>query len=315
MPISPFPNQPLRYKLAFILFVVLFMSICCFVLTVSSAHGEQQAHSCASDMPPARTGKPIPPPAISGIILINEVLTQPASIWNCTQPARKFSQEMDTWCELYNPQNQPFDLYLSHTAISIDRGEHWHLLAPGSVIAARGFLTLFPEEAQSDITLISSIMITIHNTLVDEQNIPALAPDHSYGRVPDGSRNWLQLDYPTINASNTTTPNQTTTVSTPVRTRITGHPPAKANSGSDNSTTTPSSTGTQPPLNSLQLPTTAITTVPVHAQSLPISSTAEQSTAGNTNAGPEGWYILLIVASALGLLCALIWCWRLFRAP
>src|SRR5579859_4651080 len=80
------------------------------------------SHACASPTPPTVAGSPAPAPATSGILSINEVLMVPKTIWNCadtvtgatpTQP----TPTSDTWIEIYNPQNMPYDLYSAQTVL------------------------------------------------------------------------------------------------------------------------------------------------------------------------------------------------------
>src|SRR5260370_15474242 len=69
----------------------------------------------------------------------------PGSNRNCSEPANTYSLMTDAWVELYNPQNQPFNLYAAHT--SLDAGPntftfHFPFVA---AIAARGYLVVFPN--------------------------------------------------------------------------------------------------------------------------------------------------------------------------
>src|SRR5260370_34889691 len=70
------------------------------------------AHGCAPPSPPPVAGSPAPAPASKGVVLLNEALLNPQSTWNCSESGTYFVSK-DTWVELYNPQNQPFNLPVS----------------------------------------------------------------------------------------------------------------------------------------------------------------------------------------------------------
>ena len=78
-------------------------------VSASNVHSAKSVHGCAPHIPPAVPGSPMPAPATPGIIRINEALLVPHSIWNCSE-ATAYSLTDDMWIELYNPQNQPFNL-------------------------------------------------------------------------------------------------------------------------------------------------------------------------------------------------------------
>ncbi|HEU5380423.1 MAG TPA: hypothetical protein VFV38_33785 [Ktedonobacteraceae bacterium] len=290
--------------LCFIVFSLLLLNI--------PVQATSYDHGCAPDTPPPAPGNPVTPPAQAGIIVINEALPNPASLWNCSALAGNTSLTSNSWLELYNPQSTPFDLYPTHTQISIDGGTNWYHFPQGTSIAAYGFLVLFPEEKLQPAPS-WNLILTMGNTLIDTLQVPILNPDQSYARVLDGSRTWVSSNQPTIDASNDSsvqalspTPTSTSaSSSTPAPTSV---PTARA-SGATRPANTPANTGTQPAWNKLQLPSsTQIATLPprpVLNQSMPVP-------AGTT---PDAWHIVLFIALLLLLSGALTWCWRLFRTP
>ncbi len=170
---------------------------------VSSAPGyaSKKPHGCAQPVPPLMSGSPGPPPATPGIVLINEVLNNPASTWNCSDPAGTSSLSTDTWVELYNPQNQPFNLYEARASLdsgSLDNAFHFPF---GAAIAAHGYLVVFPEAYSLSNTSLAGNTIRLlfgGVTIIDLVSLPALARDTSYARIPDGSANWQITTNPTI---------------------------------------------------------------------------------------------------------------------
>ena len=108
-----------------------------------SFHSTKNAHGCAPPIPPVVPGSPVPAPATPGIVLINEVLLVPHSTWNCSE-AKAYSITTDAWIELYNPQNQPFDLYAARATIVTGVSPDAYYPPFGAAIAPHGFLVLFP---------------------------------------------------------------------------------------------------------------------------------------------------------------------------
>ena len=247
-------------------------------------------HGCASPTPPPVVGTLVQPPATPNILFINEVLLNPGSIWNCSEQ-RSNPSINDIWIELYNPQNQAFDLYAAHS--SFDTGPNATdeaYFRVGTAIAAHGFLVIFPTESLSiplfSNSQISTIRLLIGGTVVDQVTLPPLASDTSYARMPDGGSNWLVTDAPTIDASNVPPTPTPTPTHTPKPTRT--PKPSHAKTASQKSSTGKSGTldgattntsdqpaGTQPAWNTLSVPTTT-------------SSVSDTTTQGNiSNPAPQ----------------------------
>jgi hypothetical protein len=232
----------------------------------------------------------------------------PGSNWNCSEPANTYSLTTDTWVELYNPQNQPFNLYEARASLdsgSIANAFHFPF---GTAIAAHGYLVVFPEAYYLSNTSMAGNTIRLifaGVTEIDQVSIPALAPDTSYARIPDGSANWQITTNPTIDASNTSS---TGVTPTPVSTKGSGH---SGNGSNGNGYTTPTLvSGKQPGWMKLQLPaTTDSSATPASTNPLVTSPTAS-STSSVWDVPRRILLTLLVVV--LGL--SLFWCWKLFSS-
>ena len=188
----------MRYIVA-ALAVFLLACITTPLLTTSYAAG----HGCAQPVPPGIPGSPAPAPAASGIIVINEVLLYPHSTWNCSEQGAYFITT-DSWIELYNTQNQPYNLYTAHATIADDTNTAVYYLPFGASIAAHGYLVLFPYTNSSfRETSTPTLKLVISNVVVDQVAVPLLGPDQSYARTADGASTWQISTLPTIDASNT----------------------------------------------------------------------------------------------------------------
>ncbi len=218
------------------------------------------------------------PPATPGIIVINEVLSNPGSktLWDCA------AQTNSSWLELFNTQNQAYNLS-SFAAFDRGIGTTRYYLTGNINIAAHGYLVIFPRldifSGQNPL-----IRLLFEGIVVDQVTIPTLGVDQSYARVPDGSNNWQMSNTPTIGASNT--PMATPGVATPApsgQNSNTGILPAGNGSLKQQNTNRPTtiptkmpasprSIGTQPAWNTLHLPQTAPATSPSPG-TMPLSPT------------------------------------------
>src|SRR5207244_7174065 len=142
------------------------------------------------------------PPAQPGTLLINEVLTLPHSTWNCSESGT-YTPINDAWVELYNPQNQPFDLYSVHSNLDSGPNTNAFYLPFGSAIAAHGYLIVFPRTSEAFLSTEGVILrLIINNVVIDEIIIPSLGADQSYARITNGSTIWQVTSNPTVDASN-----------------------------------------------------------------------------------------------------------------
>ncbi len=290
----------------------------CTDLDLSQVHATTK-HGCAPATPPPISGSAVQAPTTPGIVVINEVLNQPQTTWNCSEPAGVVSLQEDSWVELYNTQAQPLELSTAQAELSIDGETSWQYLPSGSALAGGGFLVLFPLiDRTTPPPTTWHVVLAIGSTIIDQVTVPTLQPDQSYARVPDGSSTWEDTGTPTIDASNTLSNLPATT--TPTRT------PKPANTPNTSSATAvdPASTatlteppkanyGTQPPWGLIQLPTSTPTSTPVPG-STPGSSIAP---AGSTNppSATNGIALISITLLLLALAATIIWCWKLFHSP
>src|SRR5437764_1971944 len=201
----------------------------------------------------------IPNPPTPGLVVINEILTFPRSQCNCTSPNNDTFNRKNAWVEIYNPQDEPLDLYHA----SIDQGPNTdsYILPFGSIIAAHGFLVIFPfwYPQSSAYTQISSVrLLFTPQIVIDQVSIPPLASETSYARIPDGSPNWQVTATPTIASSNQPlTGTGQTGGDTSTHNQKTKQKSTKTHSGSvssDEASTDTSNPGVQPTWSVLHLP-------------------------------------------------------------
>jgi len=282
------------------------------ISTVFSATG----HGCAPAMPPPVAGTLAQPEATAHAVFINEVLSNPGSIWNCSAQEANASTN-DVWVELYNPQNQALDLYTTHAGLDTGPNTTQSYFPVGSAIAAHGFLVIFPEVSLSAPLFLNSqsslLRLLISGTLVDQVTLIPLVLDTSYARMPDGGDTWQVTDAPTIDASNvppipTPTPTRTPKPSSSVKTDS-QKSSTQGKAGTLNGATTETSnepTGTQPAWNRLNVPTTT-SSVPGTTQQGNAPNSAPQ--ASDTADLPQK---VLLTSLAAASLLALLWGSRFF---
>ncbi|MEO8955358.1 MAG: hypothetical protein ACR2H5_16340 [Ktedonobacteraceae bacterium] len=303
----------MRYIMHYIVAALAVFLLACItapLLPTSYAGG----HGCAQPVPPGIPGSPAPAPAASGIIVINEVLLNPHSTWNCSEHNAYFTAT-DSWIELYNTQNQPYNLYAAHATIADDTNTAVSTLPFGASIAAHGYLVLFPYYMNSFFkeTSTPTLKLVVSNVIVDQVSVPLLGLDQSYARTADGASTWQISTLPTIDASNTSfvvTP--TTSASSSPTSSSNGGRSGTGQGGFMTPTRTSSTnrvlvSGRQPQWSNMQLPTVA--TIPT--ATLLQSSSAPSST-GNVGLDTTRRILLTILVIALAL--TLFWCWWLYRS-
>jgi hypothetical protein len=252
------------------------------------------------------------PPTTPGIVVINEILTFPQSQWNCTSPDDNTFNVKNAWVEIYNPQNEPVDLYAAHASIDEGPGTDPYMLHVGSIITAHGFLVVFPFQYLSPdaYTQLSSVRLQFTpQVVIDQVSIPSLAPETSYARNPDGYDTWQITTVPTLGSSNQdTTGTGQTGSDTGTHNRTIKQKATKTHSGrisNDEASTDTSTTGVQPTWSALRLPSSASNNVTTQPRNSSLSPT--------TPADPfdllkKTLLTLLVVA----FFSALSW-WRLHR--
>ncbi len=274
-----------------------------FLAISAPAYASTPAHGCAPTTPPAVPGSPVTPPATPGIVVINEILNNPDSTWNCAEPTGSFALTTDSWVELYNPQNQPFNLYAARASFDDGANTPTFHFPFGAAIAARGYFVVFPDSYTGMLNAGGlGLRLTFAGTVIDQVSTPALPADNTYARIPDGSANWQITNNPTIGASNLAS---TTITSTPVATRTTG---SSGSSGSGNTTPKPI-TGKQPTWGKLQLPATNSTTTSTSNSPL-VASPTSSPTASSWDMTRRILLTVLVVALALSL----FWCWKVYSS-
>ncbi|QBD78234.1 hypothetical protein EPA93_20405 [Ktedonosporobacter rubrisoli] len=274
-------------------------------------------HGCASPIPPAVPGTLINPPAQHGILFLNEILLAPHSTWNCTEQ-NTYSPVNDAWVELYNPQNQPFNLYAVHAALDSGPGTNAFYLPLGAAIAAHGFLTLFPRSNQLfTATETSTLRLSIAGSVIDEVSLPALPEEQSYARIPDGGSTWQITTTPSISAKNvlttasspsSTTASQASSSNDSANTSARQVDPSGAQSGkaiSNGKTQAGLLDGKQPGWDHIATPAP-----PTMLASAPTASVIPSSTSSNAL---DLLHKLLLTLLTLALAGALFWCSKLFR--
>ena len=268
------------------------------------AYASSPAHGCAPMTPPPVPGSPVTPPATPGIVVINEILNNPDSTWNCAEPAGSFALTTDSWVELYNPQNQPFNLYAARASFDDGPNTPTFHFPFGAAIAARGYFVVFPDSYTGMLNAGGYLRLTFGGIAIDQVSTPTLPADNTYARIPDGSANWQITNNPTIDAGNLP---PTPVTSTPVTTKTTGSS-GSGSSGSSNTTPKPV-TGKQPGWGTLQLPVANAAATPTSNSTL-AASPAASPTASAWDVPRRIILTVLVVAFVLSL----FWCWKLLSS-
>ena len=308
----------MRHFAAVALVLMLFLSITTLSVSASSVTG----HGCAPRVPPAVPGNPAAAPAVSGVIVINEVLLTPFSTWNCSESPGTYSLITDTWIELYNTQNKPLNLYASHAVIDSGPGTNFFYLPFGASIAPHGYLVLFPRYDASFLsTQTSTLRLLIGGVVLDQVTVAHLNPDQSYARTADGTASWHVSSMPTIDSSNSTPPATPPAATSPPG----GQNGPGGNSGSDGNTGSGHSNrststwnkannskalvnGVQPQWSNLQLPAVTPTNASSTAPSAVTPSTSTPSSSNFADIVRRPALTVLFILLAL----VILWCWRVF---
>lgn len=273
----------------------------------AAPHGSYASgHGCAPANPPPVSGSVVPAPATSGSVLINEMLSNPGSTWNCSEVNKTSSISHDAWVELYNPHNQPYNLYAVHASFDSDSSPSPYYFPFGAAIAAHGYLVLFPNTYADILAAGAKLRLVIAGVTIDQVTPPTTAVDQSYARIPDGTNTWQVTNTPTIDASNRPSQGSPTPASTSTN-QGQGSSGGVDSNGNSNSTP-PLITGTQPAWSKLQLPTPILATTPMISSTsgLPAMLSAPVSN------GEDLPRHILLTGLAIALALMLFWCWRLF---
>ncbi len=222
----------------------------------------------------------------------------------------------DSWIELYNPQSQPFNLYAVHAYIDTGLNTFRFYLPFGAAIAPNGFLVVFPNSAANSTLQAGSnlrLMFAASDTPIDQVNIPGLAIDDSFARIPDGSSTWQITTTPTIDTSNIET-SSTTPTPNPSSSQVPGGSSgsgSSGNSGSTQATSTPAfPTGTQPVWNKLSLPpATAAASPTSFIVNTPLANTPSPTP---TSSASDTQHRILLTVLLVLLAASLFWCLKVY---
>ena len=290
----------MKQRFVLVLFLALFFITSHFSALTSHA-SPSSMHGCAPLIPPSVPGSSVPAPAIPAKLLINEVLSYPGSRWNCSEPPNTYSITNDAWIELYNPQNQAFDLYAAHATFEISSSAKPFYLPLGSVIAPHSYLVLFLSTF-SGTPIGANVRLLIEGVTIDQIDIPSLKIDQSYARIPDGSSSWHITNTPTIDASNNIS--QPGTVLNPTVSSSNQNPIGTRGASS---TPTPD-LNTQAVWSSLQFPTPVSKETPITRPTV----TYTPSLSTPVNYDWDTTHRILVTTLVIALALMLFWCWRLF---
>jgi uncharacterized membrane protein YgcG len=249
------------------------------------------------------------------------VLMAPKTVWNCADIATGATPTSDTWIEIYNPQNSPYNLYAAQTVLDSGPNTNSYYFPFGSAIAAKGFLVLFPRtNYQFYSTETSTLRLIAGGVVIDQIVVPPLSDDQSYARVPDGSMNWQISSNPTIDASNNPVPATPTHTPAPSSTSTSKSSGSQGYGGGSYSGSTytgggsPVVDGVQPTWTSLHVPTTVA--IQQGNAATPTTTGAVQPTQPTQPTQPDNSLDLLhkIFLTILLVFLALVvfWCWKSF---
>ncbi len=173
---------------------------------------------------------PLQLPAATDVIVINEALLSPHSTWNCSEQPGTYFDTTDSWVELYNTQNYPYNLYSAHAVIDSGVNTNPYYFPFGASIAAHRYLVVFPRTNTGfAATETPTLRLVISGVVLDQVTVPALGPDQSYARTSDGASSWGVTSTPTIDASNASSFPPTPPPSSSSSGSGTGTPPTSAN--------------------------------------------------------------------------------------
>jgi hypothetical protein len=295
-----------RHFVAILLAVTLLLSITTLSVSASTL-STLGGHGCAPLIPPGVPGTLKPPPAVPGAVVINEVLLAPHSTWNCSENSGMYSLLSDTWIELYNTQNQPYNLYAANAEIDSGPNTNVYHLPFAASIAAHGFLVLFPRyDAGFLSTETSTLRLLIGDIVVDYVTIPLLTFDQSYARTANGASSWQVTANPTIDASNATS--QATPTTTSGQNGSGGNAANHGLSGDKGTNTSKALVnGVQPQWSNLQLPAVTPTTSAIYTAPITISTAPLPG-----NNGLDMPRRITLIALLIALALTMLWCWRAF---
>ena len=241
-------------------------------------------------------------------------------------------QKHNMWIELYNPQNQVFNLSAIHAAFDTGSGTNRGYLPFGAAIAAHGFFVIFPDiGGVFSSTKTSLLRLLFNGMVIDQVLVPtSLGYNQSYARIPDGGKDWRITSLPTIDASNTPPAVTPTPTRSPTATKTGGGIQQSATGsrtvgrvGSSTTGTTEvapqnadgqptPSDGIQPAWSGLQMPSSTGASSPVATAPTDIAP-AMTPAAPTADTGADVPRKVLFSSLAVVLAGVLFLCWRRFK--
>lgn len=201
-------------------------------------------------------------------------------------------------------QSQPYNLYTAHAAIEVACNTIPFSFPLGAVIAAHGYLVVFPSMF-TDTLGTANLRLLIGGVTIDQISIPSLPFDQSYARFPDGSNSWHITNIPTIDSSNSTS------LLNPVVSSSSTASSSNLSPRPGYATSTPAAIiGTQTVWNGPQFPTSVVMGTPVTKPSVAYVSASSSPVNGGWGTPQRILFTTLLVALAL----ILFWCWKLFTS-
>jgi len=253
----------------------LSISIICLIPFQGRAYA---THGCAPENPSPVNGQAVIISASTHGLVLNEVLTMPHSIWNCNDTSG-YTTASDSWIELYNDDDQAYNLYNSHIYLDNGAGSNPYYLPIGTSIASHSYVVLFPcASGNACITEKPTIRLMINSISLDQTTVPIMTPDQSWDRLSNGTGDWQTSNAPTIGFANSgNTAIQTPVVKTHAITTRATQSGVTVNHSANTTSPTPFAINWQ----SLHIPASTIQTsrTPIHTvNEIPLNSQSMSET-------------------------------------
>ena len=140
----------------------------------------------------------------SGGLVINEIMA------SNTKTIQDQDGEYDDWIELYNNSDATINLENYKLSDKLDALDKWTF--PSATIAPNSYLIIWADEDQEQAGLHCNFKLSAsgesvalsdaNGTVLDQVTFPILGEEKTYGRYPNGTGSFAELD-PTYNAENT----------------------------------------------------------------------------------------------------------------
>jgi len=140
----------------------------------------------------------------AGGLVINEIMA------SNTKTIQDQDGEYDDWIELYNNSDATINLENYKLSDKLDALDKWTF--PSATIAPNSYLIIWADEDQEQAGLHCNFKLSAsgesvalsdaNGTVLDQVTFPILGEEKTYGRYPNGTGNFAELD-PTYNAENT----------------------------------------------------------------------------------------------------------------